>query len=48
MQKAKAEYIKYLRLEKSFSQQKSGYEWFECRDRNTEFFIILSREEEVD
>lgn len=38
MQKAKAEYNKYLHIEKSFWQQKAGYDWFENGDRHTRFF----------
>lgn len=38
MQKARAEYIKYLQLEESFWQQKDGYGWFKSGDRNTKFF----------
>ncbi|KAH0714862.1 hypothetical protein KY284_007767 [Solanum tuberosum] len=38
MQKAKAEHTRYLHLEESYWQQKSGYDWFESGDRNTKFF----------
>ncbi|XP_047264042.1 uncharacterized protein LOC124896540 [Capsicum annuum] len=38
MQRAKAEYTKYLHLEESYWQQKVGYDWFESGDRNTKFF----------
>lgn len=41
MQRAKAEYAKYLHFEEVYWQQKVGYEWFENGDRNTRFFQSL-------
>lgn len=38
MQRAKAEYSRYLHLEKKFWQQKAGYDWFKNDSGNTRFF----------
>ncbi|KAH0706068.1 hypothetical protein KY285_010599 [Solanum tuberosum] len=38
LQRAQAEYKKYLHFEEIFWQQKAGYDWFENGDRSTRFF----------
>ncbi|XP_015168371.1 uncharacterized protein [Solanum tuberosum] len=38
LQRAQAEYKKYIHFEKKFWQQKTGYDWLENGDRNTRFF----------
>lgn len=41
MQKARAEYTKYLALEEFYWQQKAGYRLFENGDKNTRFFYSV-------
>ncbi|KAG5599355.1 hypothetical protein H5410_030725 [Solanum commersonii] len=44
MQRAKAEYARYLHLEEKICIQKAGYNWFEIGDKNTIFFHSLAKE----
>lgn len=41
MERAKAEYLRYLYLEGRFWQQKIGYDWFKSSDINTRFFDTI-------
>ncbi|XP_015169587.1 uncharacterized protein [Solanum tuberosum] len=38
LQKAEAEFKRYIHFEEIYWQQKAGYEWFDNGDRNTRFF----------